>query len=251
MANGRDHRRPKRVRVNVLIRDPWWKKISAPVRRCKKAVAVAIDAFLDDADTMIGGGHKNTDEKDAVAYEISILLADDKCLRRLNHRYRGMDRATNILAFTAGDDAGAAFLSGDLALAGDTVCAQAKAAGICPAFHLTHLVVHGTLHLLGMDHDTPDRAKRMEEMETKALAVLSIPDPYRFDRPNMSPDTTRDVAPDMTRDVAPDMTSDTTRDVAPDMSPDMNRDVAPDVARGGDCESGFDASTIRRPVDGV
>ena len=63
-------------------------------------------------------------------------------------------------------------------LAAETVCREADAQGILPVHHLQHLVVHGLLHLLGLDHDTDPRAEAMERLEVEILATLGVPDPY-------------------------------------------------------------------------
>nr|WP_245978369.1 rRNA maturation RNase YbeY [Stella humosa] len=107
--------------------------------------------------------------------EMAVLLADDTLLRQLNNDYRGLDKPTNVLSFTAGDP----LLLGDVAIAYETTAAEAAAAGKPLADHLSHLVVHGTLHLLGYDHETTEDAAEMEPLEVRALAALGIADPYQ------------------------------------------------------------------------
>jgi probable rRNA maturation factor len=114
--------------------------------------------------------------------ELCIVLGDDTLLRALNGRWRGQDKATNVLSFpalTAGAPAGAPRLLGDVVLAFETVHGEATAQGKPLAHHLRHLVVHGVLHLLGFDHETAADADRMESLETAILARLGVPDPYR------------------------------------------------------------------------
>ncbi|WP_374440151.1 rRNA maturation RNase YbeY [Stella sp.] len=106
--------------------------------------------------------------------EMAVALADDALLRRLNHEYRGLDKPTNVLSFAAGEAA----LLGDVAIAYETTAAEAAAAGKSLGDHLSHLVVHGTLHLLGFDHETMEDAAEMEPLEVRALAALGIADPY-------------------------------------------------------------------------
>ena len=115
--------------------------------------------------------------------EVSILLADDARLHELNRTFRGVDRPTNVLAFPAhaGDDVappGAEHLLGDIALAYQTTCVEAADQGLTLAHHLSHLVVHGTLHLLGYDHQSDAEAEVMEARERTLLAGLGIADPY-------------------------------------------------------------------------
>jgi probable rRNA maturation factor len=107
--------------------------------------------------------------------EIAILLTGDRAVQELNRRFLGKDRPTNVLAFP---DAGAGRL-GDIALAFG-VCAGEAAEQAKPlADHLRHLVVHGVLHLLGYDHQGEDDASRMEALERRLLALMSIADPYQ------------------------------------------------------------------------
>jgi probable rRNA maturation factor len=114
--------------------------------------------------------------------ELSLLLADDATLRRLNRDYRRIDKPTNVLAFPAAENVAAGeglHHYGDVALAYETVAREAKAQGKSLADHTAHLVVHGVLHLLGFDHARDGEAKRMEGRERAILAKLGIADPYR------------------------------------------------------------------------
>lgn len=118
--------------------------------------------------------------------EISIRLTDDAEIRALNRDWRGKDRPTNILSFPMLDAAGLArlghagsdLLLGDLALAHETIAAQADAGGMTLETHVTHLLVHGTLHLLGHDHADDASADAMEALEARILATLGIANPY-------------------------------------------------------------------------
>jgi probable rRNA maturation factor len=116
--------------------------------------------------------------------ELGITLTDDAEQRQLNHRYRGRDEATNVLAFSTWEPGtqlptGAPMLLGDVVLAFETVLREANAQAKPFADHLSHLVVHGVLHLLGCDHREKVEAAAMERLETTILAKLGIPDPYR------------------------------------------------------------------------
>jgi len=110
--------------------------------------------------------------------EISFALADDAAVRVLNRDYRGKDKPTNVLSFESGERP---FL-GDVVLALETVLAEAESQGKPAADHVTHLVVHGVLHLLGHDHETPAEATTMERLEVAVLAGLGVPDPYEIRR---------------------------------------------------------------------
>jgi probable rRNA maturation factor len=124
----------------------------------------------------------------ATEIEVSVLLADDAAVRRLNRDYRGQDRPTNVLSFSALDETisvagpGSVFpgpvLLGDVVLAFETVRHEAAAHNKGLAHHVSHLVVHGVLHLLGYDHAAEDEAAAMEALETRVLAGLGVPDPY-------------------------------------------------------------------------
>jgi probable rRNA maturation factor len=117
------------------------------------------------------------------ASELTVVLADDRLLRRLNREYRGQDRATNVLSF-AGLEGPSELrpevprLLGDVVLARETVFREARAQNKPPGEHLSHLVVHGVLHLLGFDHETEAQAESMEAVECAVLAGLGISDPY-------------------------------------------------------------------------
>ncbi len=105
-----------------------------------------------------------------------ILLTDDDSVRDLNHRFRGLDSATNVLSFPAPANPDGHL--GDIALAFGVCDREARAQGKPLADHLRHLVIHGVLHLLGHDHRDEDEALVMETLEIRRLADLGVPDPY-------------------------------------------------------------------------
>ena len=119
--------------------------------------------------------------------EIGVLLADDATVRRLNADHRGEDRATNVLSFPTFEhilEVAPGHLPpgpvplGDVVLALETVLAEAAAERKPFLDHVSHLLVHGCLHLLGCDHETAEDQARMEGLERVILAQLGIPDPY-------------------------------------------------------------------------
>ena len=120
------------------------------------------------------------------AYEVSLLLTDDAEMRALNATWRGKDAATNVLSFPSSDrpssDVSEPGLLGDVALGYDTTLKEAGETNIAFADHVAHLVVHGVLHLLGLDHMRDDEAEQMETLERRALASLGIADPYAGDK---------------------------------------------------------------------
>lgn len=104
---------------------------------------------------------------------VTLLLADDATLGGLNARHRGRDYATNVLSYPSPDG------GGDVAIALGVVRREARSLGVTIAEHLAHLVVHGTLHLAGRDHDTDHAARRMEREEALVLRRLGVANPYR------------------------------------------------------------------------
>jgi probable rRNA maturation factor len=106
---------------------------------------------------------------------LTVALADDKRVRALNKRDRKKDKPTNVLSYSSGEK----IFLGDVVLARQTVWREAREQKKTPADHLIHLVVHGTLHLLGHDHEISEAdARRMEALERRILAKLGIADPY-------------------------------------------------------------------------
>ncbi len=117
--------------------------------------------------------------------ELSLVFSDDAEVQVLNRDYRSKDKPTNVLSFPGGDEEGPVFgpLLGDIVLARETVMREAEEGAIAFDAHLVHLIVHGTLHLFGYDHQIDSEADIMEGLETRILAGLGIADPYRNDPP--------------------------------------------------------------------
>ena len=118
---------------------------------------------------------------------VSILFTSDAEIRALNRDWRDKDQPTNVLSFPmlereellALAAEGPPELLGDIALAHETCAREATEKGASLEDHATHLVVHGLLHLAGYDHEiSPADADAMEALETKALALIGIADPY-------------------------------------------------------------------------
>jgi probable rRNA maturation factor len=143
--------------LTLDIRDVRWRKLRGAQARLKKAVAAALATAGADGD-------------------LTLLLASDKRVQALNRDFRGVDKPTNVLSFPAAIDG----YLGDIAIAYGVTTKEAKAAGKTPSDHLTHLAVHGVLHLLGYDHIRPRQAKVMEALERRVLASLNIADPYEI-----------------------------------------------------------------------
>ena len=113
--------------------------------------------------------------------EVSVKFTSDEEVRALNAQWRGKDKPTNVLSFPMAEEselAGAQLL-GDVVLAHGVCAAEAADRQVPIETHAAHLVVHGTLHLLGYDHETSEAdAEEMEQVERRALAAIGIADPY-------------------------------------------------------------------------
>ncbi len=149
------------VTVEIAVESPRWSSLPAAAA----AVRGAIEAALADC------GQDNA--------EVSIALADDAQMRDLNLRWRGKDSTTNVLSFPAPEALpGEARFLGDIILAFETIEREAADEAKPLAHHVAHLAVHGTLHLLGYDHENDSDADAMERRERDILARLGVPDPY-------------------------------------------------------------------------
>lgn len=140
---------------------------------CQRVVLAALTGSIDDLP-----------EGSLDKAEISLVLADDAMVQGLNRQYRGRDKPTNVLSFAALDGEEdvslpeGPLLLGDVVLAFETTAREARAEDKPLADHLSHLLVHGVLHLLGYDHLVDDEAEEMESRERVILAGLGIADPY-------------------------------------------------------------------------
>ncbi len=128
---------------------------------CADLAACAVAAVAEELDAPREG-------------ELSLVLSDDAQVRVLNRNYRNRDRPTNVLSFPQ-----AGPLLGDIVLARETVAREARDKGASFEAHLTHLIIHGWLHLQGFDHETDAEASEMEAIEIAALARLGIDNPYQ------------------------------------------------------------------------
>ncbi|HEY1837535.1 MAG: rRNA maturation RNase YbeY [Rhizomicrobium sp.] len=144
--------------IEMIVEDAKWKQVPGVAAKLKRAVALALTR---------GSGAKKYPP-------LTLLLTKNSRLRELNARFRGKDKPTNVLSFPASD----AHYLGDVAIAYGVMLTEARAEGKKPADHAVHLAVHGTLHLLGYDHERDKDARIMEALEIDILAKLGIADPY-------------------------------------------------------------------------
>jgi probable rRNA maturation factor len=112
--------------------------------------------------------------------QFNFRLVNSAEAQRLNREFRGRDYATNVLTFVYGENHRGAVPGADIVLCVQVVAREAREQGKPLAAHYAHLVVHGTLHALGYDHEKPAQAKRMEARETQILRRLGFGNPYRI-----------------------------------------------------------------------
>ena len=145
--------------ISIAIVDDGWNALDLDIKAiCTRAVTAGSKLLTE-----------------APKGELSIAFMDDAEIKALNASYRGKDKPTNVLSFPA-DGINPAL--GDIALARETCEREARDKSIALTDHLTHLCLHGYLHLCGYDHETDHDAAQMEALEIKALAGLGIANPY-------------------------------------------------------------------------
>lgn len=141
--------------IDILLTDPAWRRaVGNPERIVRRAAWAA-------------------------GIAATVVLASDRAVKRLNALHRGRNKPTNVLTF---EPAGPG-LPGDIVLALGTVRREARIAGRSTARHLAHLVIHGGLHLRGLDHGRAGDARAMEMAESRAMARIGLPNPWRSARP--------------------------------------------------------------------
>jgi len=151
----------------LVVADCWQTEPDA-----EAVIHRAIDVAAEIADADVGEA------------EIAVMLTDDSGIQTLNSNWRGIDKPTNVLSFPALQPTGsgaaddAPRMLGDIAIAYQTTRKEADDEQKPFDHHLSHLAVHGFLHLIGYDHEKDDDAEAMESLEAEILAQLGIPDPY-------------------------------------------------------------------------
>jgi probable rRNA maturation factor len=181
---------PSTIALTVGV-PAWHRHLADPERICREALAATL-ARMPGSSWLARA-------------EVSVLLADDATVRRLNADYRRKDRPTNVLSFPMFEDALArsaepsppgAVPLGDIVLAFETVRDEAQAEAKPFSHHVSHLLVHGCLHLLGYGHQSPTDAGIMEGLERDVLAQLGIPDPYAGDATQPAADAAGALSPE-------------------------------------------------------
>ena len=149
------------VSVDITVEAGDWKSIVGAEAAIKRALNAVSDEFQ------------------SLKAEYSVLLTDDIHMRALNRTWRKQDKPTNVLSFPAPEEAKATQgLLGDIVLSFETVLREARDENKAPLHHLTHLAIHGALHLFCLDHQDDAEAEIMEKREREILARLGIADPY-------------------------------------------------------------------------
>ncbi|MCS0494972.1 rRNA maturation RNase YbeY [Ancylobacter sp. MQZ15Z-1] len=161
------------IEVDILVEAGPWPSVPDAAGLVTRAVRAACLGAAEDYEIALDGA------------EIAVKLTDDTAIRTLNRDWRHKDYATNVLSFPTPEVARAAGAPhlGDIAIAFETLEREAASEDKTFADHLSHLSVHGTLHLLGFDHETAEEAEEMEAMERRVLATLGVPDPYAETEP--------------------------------------------------------------------
>ena len=163
----------------VLDADPEWDSSTDWQALAVSATAAAI---AESAFPQLGSASRDV--------ELSIRLGRDEEVHALNAQWRAKDKPTNVLSFPMAEaaelggaaTAGPELMLGDIVLAHGVCAAEAADKAISVEAHASHLLVHGTLHLLGYDHGDDAAATDMEAREVRALARLGIADPYQDER---------------------------------------------------------------------
>jgi probable rRNA maturation factor len=156
----------------LVVADGW---------RSEPDVEAVIHRAIATAAEIVHAGGGDTGRGEA---ELAVMLTDDAGIRTLNSNWRGIDKPTNVLSFPALQPTGAGGpddaprMLGDIAIAYETTRKEADDEQKPFDHHLSHLAVHGFLHLIGYDHENDGDAEAMEALEQEILAQLGIPDPY-------------------------------------------------------------------------
>ena len=152
--------------VSIEVEEPAWQALPGLEELARTAVGAALAAT--------GVAEQDSD--------VAVLFTGDEAIAEINAEWRGKDKPTNVLSFPTPVDmpvpAGEPRPLGDIVLAQGVIAREAEEQGKTLHDHAAHLIVHGTLHLLGYDHEAEAEAEDMERLETSILKGLGISDPY-------------------------------------------------------------------------
>lgn len=150
--------------AEVIVNDSAWMRIDDLQMVLKKSMH-GVNNIFDDADFCPSS--------------VTVTLTNDNEIQRLNKDFRQKDKATNVLSFPDGElDENGRLHIGDIVMAFETMEREACEQEILLTDHLTHLMIHGLLHLYGYDHETEDEAEEMEALEIEILQDMGIKNPY-------------------------------------------------------------------------
>lgn len=152
--------------VSIEVEDESWSALAKLEELARQAVTAALAEAAPDAKRC----------------EVALLFTDDAAIAGINNEWRGKNTPTNVLSFPAPDGMpvpdGEPRPLGDIALAFGVIAREAAEQGKTLRDHTVHLIVHGTLHLIGYDHESEGEAEEMEQLETGILKGLGISNPY-------------------------------------------------------------------------
>jgi probable rRNA maturation factor len=165
------------LQADIVVQSDLWRQHRNARMLVRRALAAAHGAV---------GDRKR--RKTTANAEVAVVLTDDAAIREINKQWRNQDKPTNVLSFPAAPAAarGAAadpIALGDIIIAYETLMREATHEEKAFSHHLSHLVVHGFLHLVGFDHENEAEAVVMEQREREILAELGVPDPYAGSEP--------------------------------------------------------------------
>ncbi len=163
------------IDATIAVNDPAWEReVKGLQPNIRHVVEVTLRHMYASLPEMV--------RMSAEPLGLAVVFTDDEEVRELNAQFRGKDAATNVLSFSADVEApqpvGQEIVLGDVILAYGVVAAEAAEQGKPFTYHMTHMVVHGLLHLLGFDHLDNVQAETMERHERDILKLFGIPDPY-------------------------------------------------------------------------
>ena len=158
-------------RIDIVLQVTAWKKLSGLSPRLQRAAKAVV---------------ANLPKRLVFPASVTLVLTNDRAVHALNRDFRGMDKPTNVLSFPqfAPGELGKCAKAkqpvhlGDIILGYQYIVVEAINDRKILINHVTHLFIHGFLHLLGYDHDTDEKASRMERLEQKIMDRLKLPDPY-------------------------------------------------------------------------